>query len=123
MVRTRDRRLSEGLAALGPAGLDDPASAGIGEVPGVERQHAARPAGSAGGACCTSTTHGHDTLYRLHGNNEPSTIGKAVSSGCIRLLNQDVIHLASNVANGTSIVVIPDPAMASLTIGGSRAKS
>jgi lipoprotein-anchoring transpeptidase ErfK/SrfK len=67
--------------------------------------------------------HGRDTLYRLHGNNEPPSIGKAVSSGCIRLLNQDVIHLASNVANGTTIVVIPDPAMASLTIGGDRAKS
>jgi lipoprotein-anchoring transpeptidase ErfK/SrfK len=67
--------------------------------------------------------NGKDTLYRLHGNNEPSSIGKGVSSGCIRLLNQDVIHLAKNVANGTAIIVIPDPAMASLIIGGNRTKS
>lgn len=54
---------------------------------------------------------GRDTLYRLHGTNEPESIGMAVSSGCIRLLNQDVIHLYNNVRNGTPIVVIPDPSM------------
>lgn len=51
-----------------------------------------------------------DTLYRLHGTNEPQSIGKAVSSGCIRLLNQDVIDLYDRVPNSTRIVVIPDPA-------------
>jgi len=54
---------------------------------------------------------GRDTLYRLHGTNEPNSIGMAVSSGCIRLLNQDIIHLYNNVRNGTPIVVIPDPSM------------
>ena len=49
-----------------------------------------------------------DTLYRLHGTNEPWSIGKAVSSGCIRLLNQDVIDLYDRVPVGTRIVVIPD---------------
>jgi lipoprotein-anchoring transpeptidase ErfK/SrfK len=49
-----------------------------------------------------------DTLYRLHGTNEPQSIGKAVSSGCIRLLNQDIIDLYDRVPNGTRIVVIPD---------------
>lgn len=52
--------------------------------------------------------NGRDTLYRLHGTNEPDSIGKTVSSGCIRLLNQDVIHLAGAVAAGSSILVIPD---------------
>jgi lipoprotein-anchoring transpeptidase ErfK/SrfK len=51
--------------------------------------------------------NGRDTLYRLHGTNEPHSIGATVSSGCIRLLNQDAIHLAGSVAPGSSIVVIP----------------
>ncbi|MEP3525635.1 MAG: L,D-transpeptidase [Hyphomicrobiales bacterium] len=46
-----------------------------------------------------------DTLYRLHGTPNPKTIGKAVSSGCVRLVNQDVIHLFNNVKNGSKIVV------------------
>ena len=50
-----------------------------------------------------------DTLYRLHGTNEPWTIGKSVSSGCIRLFNQDIIDLYGRVPVGTPIVVIPDP--------------
>lgn len=66
---------------------------------------------------------GRDTLYRLHGTNEPESIGKAVSSGCIRLLNQDVIHLYNNVKNGSPIVVIPDPAMASLSLSSAPTKS
>ncbi|HCD84468.1 MULTISPECIES: L,D-transpeptidase [Rhizobium] len=52
---------------------------------------------------------GKDTLYRLHGTPEAFSIGKAVSSGCIRLLNQDVIDLFNNVRDGSPIVVIPDP--------------
>ncbi|WP_247438189.1 L,D-transpeptidase [Bradyrhizobium sp. 139] len=57
--------------------------------------------------------NGRDTLYRLHGTNEPDSIGKAVSSGCIRLLNQDVIHLFDHVKPGSEIVVIPDAQMMS----------
>jgi lipoprotein-anchoring transpeptidase ErfK/SrfK len=49
-----------------------------------------------------------DTLYRLHGTNEPWSIGKAVSSGCIRLFNQDIIDLYGRVPVGAPIVVIPD---------------
>ncbi|GLU28400.1 L,D-transpeptidase [Brucella sp. NBRC 12950] len=52
---------------------------------------------------------GRDTIYRLHGSSEEWSIGKAVSSGCIRLLNQDVIDLYNNVRDGSTIVVIPDP--------------
>ncbi|MGU3494507.1 L,D-transpeptidase [Xanthobacteraceae bacterium A53D] len=50
--------------------------------------------------------NGRDTLYRIHGTNEDWSIGKAVSSGCIRLLNQDIIDLYGRVVNGTKVVVI-----------------
>lgn len=46
------------------------------------------------------------TLYRIHGSNEPWTIGKAVSSGCIRMRNEDVIDLYGRVGVGTSVRVI-----------------
>ena len=49
---------------------------------------------------------GADTLYRLHGTNEPQSIGKAVSSGCVRLINQDVIDLYDRVRPGAEIVVL-----------------
>jgi lipoprotein-anchoring transpeptidase ErfK/SrfK len=46
------------------------------------------------------------SLYRIHGTNEPSTIGQAVSSGCIRMRNSDVIDLYSRVRVGTKVVVM-----------------
>ena len=49
---------------------------------------------------------GKDTLYRIHGTTEPSSIGEAVSSGCIRMLNQDVIDLHRRVPTGTKVVVL-----------------
>ncbi|MCW5702419.1 MAG: L,D-transpeptidase [Bradyrhizobium sp.] len=45
--------------------------------------------------------------YRIHGTNDPSTIGKFVSSGCIRLTNEDVIDLFSRVDVGAKVVVLP----------------
>jgi len=45
--------------------------------------------------------------YRIHGTNDPSTIGKFVSSGCIRLTNEDVTDLFSRVGVGTKVVVLP----------------
>jgi lipoprotein-anchoring transpeptidase ErfK/SrfK len=50
-----------------------------------------------------------DTLYRLHGTNEPASIGHAMSSGCIRLLNQDIIDLYERVPLGASVVVLAGP--------------
>ena len=50
-----------------------------------------------------------DTLYRLHGTREQDSIGKAVSSGCIRLLNQDIIDLYDRVPLGTKVVVLGGP--------------
>ena len=48
-----------------------------------------------------------NTIYRIHGTNAPSTIGQRVSSGCIRLTNEDVTDLFSRVHVGTKVVVLP----------------
>lgn len=47
-----------------------------------------------------------DTLYRIHGTMDDSSIGKATSAGCIRLFNQDIIDLAERVRSGTQVVVL-----------------
>jgi len=47
------------------------------------------------------------TVYRIHGTNQPSTIGTFVSSGCIRLTNEDVMDLYSRIKVGTRVVVLP----------------
>lgn len=52
--------------------------------------------------------NGKDTLYRIHGGGHPTRLGKATSSGCIRLLDHDAIDLYSRVATGTRTVVLPD---------------
>jgi lipoprotein-anchoring transpeptidase ErfK/SrfK len=46
------------------------------------------------------------SLYRIHGTNEPHTIGQSVSSGCIRMMNEDVVDLYERVRVGTKVVVI-----------------
>ena len=46
------------------------------------------------------------SMYRIHGTNEPSTIGQNVSSGCIRMMNEDVIDLYGRVPVGTKVIVI-----------------
>jgi lipoprotein-anchoring transpeptidase ErfK/SrfK len=48
-----------------------------------------------------------NTVYRIHGTNQPSTIGHTVSSGCIRLTNQDIEDLYGRVNVGTRVVVLP----------------
>ena len=45
------------------------------------------------------------TLYRIHGSNEPETIGQAVSSGCFRMTNEDVVDLYNRVSIGATVVV------------------
>ncbi|WP_083656589.1 L,D-transpeptidase [Mongoliimonas terrestris] len=49
---------------------------------------------------------GRDTLYRIHGTNEPWTIGSNVSSGCIRMINQDAIDLYERIPTGTEVAVV-----------------
>src|SRR3954463_11327712 len=57
------------------------------------------------------------TVYRIHGTNMPETIGHKVSSGCIRMLNADVIDLYSRVNVGTQILVLPSHGNMAATIG------
>jgi len=47
-----------------------------------------------------------DTLYRIHGTNQPEYIGQAISSGCIRMTNEDAIDLYNRVKVGTMVVVL-----------------
>jgi lipoprotein-anchoring transpeptidase ErfK/SrfK len=49
---------------------------------------------------------GKDTLYRIHGTNQPEYIGRAISSGCIRITNEDVIDLYGRVKIGAPVVVL-----------------
>ena len=52
---------------------------------------------------------GRDTIFRIHGTNQPWTIGQNMSSGCIRMMNQDVEHLYARADVGTKVIVIgPD---------------
>jgi lipoprotein-anchoring transpeptidase ErfK/SrfK len=50
--------------------------------------------------------HGRDTFYRIHGTTEPWTIGKAVSNGCVRMINEHVEDLYERVAVGARVVVL-----------------
>jgi lipoprotein-anchoring transpeptidase ErfK/SrfK len=50
--------------------------------------------------------NGHDTIFRIHGTNQPWTIGLNLSSGCIRMMNQDVTDLYEKVSVGTKVIVV-----------------
>ena len=52
---------------------------------------------------------GRDTIYRIHGTNAPATIGRSMSSGCIRMFNHDVIDLYERAPVGTRVVVRANP--------------
>ena len=64
-------------------------------------------AGGPGNPLGAAAMYLGSSAYRIHGTNDPSTIGKFVSSGCIRLTNDDVQDLASRVSIGTKVVVLP----------------
>jgi lipoprotein-anchoring transpeptidase ErfK/SrfK len=55
------------------------------------------------------------SVYRIHGTNAPHTIGTRVSSGCLRLVNEDVIDLYNRVSVGTKVIVLPMDRRADLT--------
>lgn len=63
------------------------------------------PANPLGARALYLADKGHDTLYRIHGTNEPEKIGQAVSSGCIRMRNIDVIDLYNRVPVGATVIV------------------
>jgi lipoprotein-anchoring transpeptidase ErfK/SrfK len=73
------------------------------DLPRVMEGGLANPLGAR--AMYLYNSHG-DTMFRIHGTNEPDTIGHAVSSGCIRLLNDDVVDLYSRVKVGAPVVVL-----------------
>ncbi|WAC25824.1 L,D-transpeptidase [Ancylobacter sp. SL191] len=64
-------------------------------------------AGGPGNPLGARTMYLGGTIYRIHGTNQPSTIGQFMSSGCIRMLNEDVENLYDRVKVGTKVVVLP----------------
>jgi lipoprotein-anchoring transpeptidase ErfK/SrfK len=60
------------------------------------------------------------TIYRIHGTNAPSSIGQNVSSGCIRMLNEDVVDLYERVKIGTKVVVLPAGPRSAPVIAGEQ---
>lgn len=64
-------------------------------------------AGGAGNPLGARAIYLGNTIYRIHGTNMPETIGHRVSSGCIRMLNADVIDLYNRIDVGTKIIVLP----------------
>jgi lipoprotein-anchoring transpeptidase ErfK/SrfK len=65
-------------------------------------------AGGAGNPLGARAMYLGDTQFRIHGTNDPTTIGKKVSSGCVRLTNEDVIDLYGRTGLGAKVVVLPD---------------
>ena len=63
------------------------------------------PANPLGAAAVYLFQGKKDTLYRIHGTNNPRSIGRAASSGCIRMNNKDIQHLYARVGNGTKVIV------------------
>ncbi|MDH6233675.1 lipoprotein-anchoring transpeptidase ErfK/SrfK [Mesorhizobium soli] len=86
-----------------------PPSEMIGRKPELEKYRGGQPGGLTnplGARALYIFKDGHDTLFRVHGSPEWWSIGTAVSSGCVRMINQDVIDLYSRVLPGTPIVVV-----------------
>ena len=75
----------------------------LGPLPNYVEGGAANPMGAR---ALYLYADGKDTLYRIHGTNQPGWIGHAISSGCIRLTNEDVIDLYSRVRSGALVVVL-----------------
>ena len=74
--------------------------------PGLPRSVGPGPRNPLGPRALYLYRNGRDTFFRLHGTTEPETIGSAVSSGCIRLFNQDIIDLYDRVRVGTHVTVV-----------------
>src|SRR5829696_4873740 len=96
MGRGEERQHEARMAGLAPAFRDAAAP------PRSAALHAGGPSNPLG----ARALYLGSTLYRIHGTNEPYTIGQAVSSGCIRMTNDDVIDLYNRVTVGSKVVVI-----------------
>ena len=75
----------------------------LGPLPNYVEGGPANPMGARG---LYLYSGGRDTLYRIHGTNQPEWIGHAISSGCIRMTNEDVIDLYNRVKMGAIVVVL-----------------
>jgi lipoprotein-anchoring transpeptidase ErfK/SrfK len=77
------------------------------------------PANPLGARALYLYADGKDTLYRIHGTNQPEYIGQAISSGCIRMTNEDVIDLFDRAKQGATVIVLAPSqnAWASPTVG------
>lgn len=103
----------EGQSWTGTAEIDrklewpdwNPAPKMIGRRPDLPGRLEGGPYSPIGARALYLAQNRKDTLYRIHGTNEPETIGQAVSSGCIRMLNEDVMDLYERVPVGTRVVV------------------
>jgi lipoprotein-anchoring transpeptidase ErfK/SrfK len=75
----------------------------MGDVPNFVEGGAHNPMGARGIYLYQGSK---DTLFRIHGTNQPEYIGQAISSGCIRMTNEDVIDLFNRVKMGSIVVVL-----------------
>ena len=92
---------------------------GVGIVDG--KRQIRRSAHSRGARALYLYEGNKDTLYRIHGTNLPKYIGQAISSGCIRMTNEDIIDLMKRVKLGAIVVVLPPGRSAWMgPIAGSR---
>ena len=82
-----------------------PPKAMIARRPDLPRYMAGGIENPLGARALYLSDHGKDTLYRIHGTNEPEKIGQAVSSGCIRMRNIDVVDLYNRVPVGATVIV------------------
>ncbi|WP_411907091.1 L,D-transpeptidase [Rhizobium mayense] len=76
------------------------------ETPGLPKRIEPGSANPLGARALYLFVNGRDTLYRIHGTNEPWTIGTEASSGCIRMLNEDIIELYEKVQVGATVQVL-----------------
>ncbi|ETR76521.1 hypothetical protein X566_01855 [Afipia sp. P52-10] len=75
-------------------------------IPGLPKQVDGGPDNPLGARGLYLYQGGKDTLFRIHGTNQPEYIGESISSGCIRMTNEDVIDLYNRVNVGTIVVVL-----------------
>lgn len=78
------------------------------------------PANPLGARALYLYANGKDTLYRIHGTNQPEYIGSAISSGCIRLTNEDIIDLYTRAKVGTPVVVLAPGSGGQSPMSGAR---
>lgn len=75
------------------------------DAPGIPSRIPPGPDNPLGARALYLYQGGRDTLYRIHGTSEPWTIGTEASSGCIRMINEDIIELFDKVGTGTKVIV------------------